>query len=107
MIAGNNNNRDPPIRELAKLTVHQVDDLRRHTAPEEQIAAVNEQVRPGFGGATQHATEIVKKIVSSAPAFDSRSDGVIKTKMGIGKEYYSNFIFRVHSGELYRDEKWH
>jgi hypothetical protein len=93
VIAGDDDDRDAPVGEPVKSAVRQIDDPGRDAASEEQIAPVNDQIHPGFRGVVQHPVKIIEKIRPPAPALDSRPYGVIETKMGIGEQYYSSFIF--------------
>ena len=86
MVSRDDEDGNPLYREFEQVGINQIDDLLRDTGAEEQIAAVDDEVRTGRAGVVEHAPEIGEEVGTAAALLKARPDGVIKAQVGIGEE---------------------
>jgi hypothetical protein len=86
VIARDYKERNTVCSKLIQSSVHEADDLLGHTAPEEEIPAVDECVGFCPDGVSQNAMEIVEEILTSSAYLQPGMNRKVKTEVSIGTE---------------------
>lgn len=86
MVAWNDEDRNPRTSEFKQVGVNHIDNLLGDAGTEEQVAPMDDEVRTGLPGVVEHALEVGEEVRTAAALLESRPDGVVETKVGVGEE---------------------
>ena len=86
MVARNDENGNTFSSEFEQDSVNHIDNLLGDAGTEEQVAAVDDEVRAGLPGVVEHTLEVGEEIKPTAALLHARSYGVVKAQMGVGEE---------------------
>jgi hypothetical protein len=86
MVPGYHEDGNPRVGEAGESLIGAVNDASIDPAAEEEIAAVEEEVRPGALRVVENPLEVLEEVLSPAPNVYPRAQWVVETQMRVSEK---------------------
>ena len=90
VVAGDDGDGDAATDKIEQRLVCLVDDAAMNLAAEEEIAAVDHQIRCAVPGIVEYTLKIGKKVAAAARAFRAGTDRLVEAEVAVGKKDETN-----------------